>query len=248
MPLKRYQPGEDPAVHRWPGGRTWVAHPDEGMHRASHAIAVGEDGVPFAGEDETPPDADVWVVEPIDAAGLDGLLAEIGTVVGVVVLAELHRRDAAAIARRHDVPVYLPEVVTGQAERIDAPTRIFEGPLPGTSFREIPVLTGHPWCESVLHDEETGTLVATEILVTSGQTTAPGERLAVGPYARLQPPREEVGDLHVERVLVGHGDPLFDDARGALDHALSNSFWGIPAYLLQDVVFMLRAGWVAKRD
>ena len=248
MAIKKYDRGEAPAVHRWPGGLSWIAHPEEGMTRASHAIAVGEDGVPLADErTATVGDADVWLVEPIDVAGLDDLLADLGSVAGVVVLAELHRRDAAAVAERHDVAVYLPDVVGWQARRVDAETRVFDGPLPGTTFEAITVLSGGPWCAAVLHDPVTGTLVATEVLVTSSRTTGPGERLAVGPYARLQPPRAELGDLHVERVLVGHGEPLLSDARAALDHALSNSVRGILAYLLQDAVFMLRAGWVAKR-
>lgn len=239
-------PDEAPEVFRWRGGVSWIAHPDEGMRRASHAIAVGDDGVP-TGEESPSGDADVWVVEPVDADGLDAVLAEYGTVAGVVVLAELHRRDAAEVANRHDVPVYVADVVGWQADRIDAETEVFEGTLPGTTFRAIPVLDGSPWCEAVLHDPESGTLVATEVLVTSDRTTGPGERLAVGPYARLVPPRAEIGDRHVERVLVGHGEPLLDDAQAALDHALSNSVRGIPAYLLRHLGFMLRAGYVAMR-
>jgi len=239
-------PDEAPEVFRWPGGVSWIAHPDEGMRRASHAIAVGDESDTTAGE-QPAGDAGVWVVEPVDADGLDDLLAEYGTVAGVVVLAELHRRDAAEVANRHGVPVYVPDVVGWQADRIDAEAVVFEGSLPGTTLRAIPVLDGSPWCEAVLHDPESGTLVATEVLVTSDRTTGPGERLAVGPYARLVPPRAELGDLHVERVLVGHGEPLLADAGAALDHALSNSVRGIPAYLVRHLVFMLRAGYVAMR-
>lgn len=169
-------------------------------------------------------------------------------VAGVVVLAGLHRRDAAAVADRHDVPVYLPATIAEVKKKLDVPVEIFEGTLPGTSVRAIPVLDGFPWGEAVLFDQSSGTLVATEILVTSDRTTGWGERLAVGPYARLQPPRSQLGDLPVERVLVGHGPPLLDDAADALDHALANSYRELPAYLLKDVLFMLRAGYVAMRD
>ena len=234
MPIKSYGRGETPDVHRWDGGCTWVAHPEETMHRASHAVANDDGGV--------------LVVEPVDVVGLDDLLAELGEVSGVAVLAGLHRRDAAAVARRHGVPVFLPATVAGLASRVDAPVEVFEGTLPGTGFRAVPVLDGHPWSEAVLHDPASGTLVATEVLVTSARTTGPGERLAVGPYARLQPPRDALAGLDVERVLVGHGPPLLADADAALDHALANSYRGIPGYLLQDLVFMLRAGYVALRD
>lgn len=247
MPIKQYDLGESPAVTRWAGGLTWIAHPDETMRRASHAIAVGEDGQPLA-PDDAATDPDVWLVEPIDAAGLDDRLAELGTVAGVVVLAELHRRDAATLAARHGVSVYVPAIIGGLKHAIDAPVAVFEGTLPGTSFEAIPALDGVPWSESVLYDEVTGTLVATEVLVTSPRTTGPGERLAVGPYARLSPPRAALGDLEVQRVLVGHGAPLLDDAEAALDHALAHARRGLPAYLLQDLVFMLRAGYVAIRD
>lgn len=247
MPIKHYHHARSPEYERWPGGFTWIAHPDETMQRASHAVALDADGVPVA-EGEPPADAEVLVVEPIDAAGLDDRLAELGSVTGVVVLAELHRRDAAVLANRHGVPVYLPAVIAGLKRRIDAPVEVFEGPLPGTSFRAVPTLEGVPWSESVLYDAPTGTLVATEVLVTSRRATGPGERLAVGPYARLRPPRDALDDLAVERVLVGHGRPLFDDAQPALEHALANARRGLPAYLLGDLVFMLKAGYVAMRD
>lgn len=246
MPMRDDGPKEAPETFRWPGGVSWIAHPEEGMRRASHAIAIGDDGVPTS-EESPPRDAEVWVVEPVDADGIDDVLAEYGTLAGVVLLAELHRRDAAAVANRYDVPVYLPEVVGWQADRVDAETEVFEGTLPGTTFRAIPVLDGSPWCEAVLHDTESGTLVATEVLATSDRTTAPGERLAVGPYARLVPPRAALSDLDVDRVLVGHGEPLLTDAQAALDHALANSVRGIPRYLLRHLVFMLRAGYVAMR-
>ena len=47
----------------WDGGVEWLVHPAEAGRRASHAL-VGEDGV--------------WVVDPLDAPGLDERLAELG--------------------------------------------------------------------------------------------------------------------------------------------------------------------------
>ena len=43
-PMRRDERGEAPSFHPWPGGFSWIAHPDERMTRASHAIAVGADG------------------------------------------------------------------------------------------------------------------------------------------------------------------------------------------------------------
>lgn len=243
-PLKRYDTPDDPDIVRWDGGFSWIAHPSETMHRASHAIVVADDDAP----ESSGTDATVWVVEPIDFDGLDARLSAEGAVAGVVVLAALHGRDAAVVARRHDVPVFLPETVAGLASRVDAPVEIFAGTLPGTGFEAIPVLDGVPWSEAVLYDPDARTLVATEILVTSDRARGRGERLSVGPYARLQPPRRELGSVPVDRILVGHGRPLTDDARGALDVALARSVRGIPGYLVKDLLFMLRAGYVAMRD
>ena len=246
MPIKHYGRGDSPVVHRWPGGFTWIAHPTETMQRASHALAIGPDGSPSSRTEND--DGDLLLIEPIDADGLDEVLAAEGTVVGVVVLAELHRRDAEALATRYDVPIYLPARVATLKHSLDAPVTVFEETLPGTSLRAIPVLHGVPWCEAVLYDESTGTLVATELLVTSERTTGWGERLSVGPYARLQPPRAALDGVAVERVLVGHGRPLVEDAQSALDGALATSRCGLPGYLCKDALFMLRAGYVAMRD
>ena len=48
-------------IGRWDGGVGWIAHPEERGRRASHAIR-GEDG-------------DVGVFDPLDAPGVDDLLA-----------------------------------------------------------------------------------------------------------------------------------------------------------------------------
>jgi len=62
------------------------------------------------------------VFDPVDAPGVDDLLADLGTVAGVVVGLDRHKRDSAAIATRHDVPVYVADWMTGVAEEIDAPS------------------------------------------------------------------------------------------------------------------------------
>lgn len=246
MPIKRYDLGTDPTVYDWDGGRTWIAHPDESMERASHALVI-EDGSTLD-SDEPPGDPAVWLVEPVDVEGLDSVLAELGPVAGVVVLAGLHQRDAAAVAERHGVAVHLPATVGGLAPQIHAPVEVFEGQLADTPFRAIQVLDGRPWSEAVLYDTESGTLVATEVLVTTDRATGPGERLAFGPWTRLRPPRDPFRDLAVERVLVGHGPPLVDGAQAALETALTNARRGMPAYLLKEGIFMLQAGYVAMRD
>lgn len=233
MVVKAYGPGDAPDVRRWDGGLTWLAHPDERMCRASHALAV---------------DGDVWVVEPVDAGGLDDLLADLGTVAGVVVLASYHRRDAPAVATRHDVPVFVPEPLADLADAMDAPVETFEGTLPGTGYRTIPLLDGLPWTEVALHEPASGTLVATELLVTSEVLTAAGERLAVTPYVRLAPPRAPLEGLGVDRVLVGHGAPVLDGADEALAAALANARLGALPAIARNLPYLLRAAYVAVRD
>jgi hypothetical protein len=92
-------------VDRWDGGVGWIAHPDEFMQRASHTLKT-DDGV--------------WLIDPIDAEGVDELVAEYGEVAGVVLLSNYHTRDADVFADRHGVSVYLPEAMEGIEEDIDA--------------------------------------------------------------------------------------------------------------------------------
>lgn len=66
-------------VHRGESGLTWIPYPDTQMERASHAHV--EDG-------------DVWLGDPLDAAGLDEELDAPGNVAGIVVLADTHARHA----------------------------------------------------------------------------------------------------------------------------------------------------------
>jgi len=115
-------------IDRFDRGVGWIAYPEETMERASHALAVPND--------ETAED-DVWVIDPVDAPGLDDLLAEFGSVAGVVVCLDRHKRDSAAVATRHDVPVYVPEWMTGVADEIDAPVRRFSSRLADSGFETI---------------------------------------------------------------------------------------------------------------
>jgi len=56
-------------IDRFDRGVGWIAYPGEAMERASHAIAVPNE------ESETD---DVWVFDPVDAPGVDDLLADPG--------------------------------------------------------------------------------------------------------------------------------------------------------------------------
>lgn len=217
MPLKKTAPATDyEEIDRWDGGVGWIAYPDEELQRASHALAV---------------DGDVWVLDPVDAPGLDDLLSEFGEVVGVVVCVDRHERDAAAVANRHDAPVYVPDWMTGVASGLDAPTERFGRELADSGYRALTVRDQAipPWQEVALYNEARGTLVVPESVGTTPIFRAADERLGVHPLLRLTPPVRTLGELTPQRVFVGHGEGVTDDATSALREALDGSVAQAPS-------------------
>lgn len=192
-------------IDRWDGGLGWLARPAEPLQRASHALAG---------------DGEVWVVDPVDAPGLDDLLADLGPVAGVVVGLDRHTRDAAAVANRHDVAVHLPRPLADVAGGLDARTRVLDGALADTGYRTVTVVDNRLWREAALHHPERGTLLVPEALGTAPHCLAPGERLGVHPGLRLTPPRRALSGLAPERVLVGHGAGVHEAAAAAVADAL----------------------------
>ncbi|WP_423744802.1 hypothetical protein V5735_01800 (plasmid) [Haladaptatus sp. SPP-AMP-3] len=218
MPLKETaSPTEYREIDRWDGGVGWLAHPEETMERASHALSI---------------DGDVWVIDPVDAPGIDDLFAEFGTVAGVVVLLDRHTRDAKEIAQRHDVPVYLPTWVRRSVSGV--PVRRFETTLAATGLRVLRLVDNPAWQEAALYDETNGTLVVPESVGTADYFRTGRERLGVHPMIRLLPPSELRG-LTPERVLVGHGLGIFDDATVVLADALDGSRRRFPSLLAKTV-------------
>ncbi len=62
-------------VDRWNDGLSWIAHPDEDGERVSHALRA---------------DDSVWILDPLDAPGIDDEITELSEVVGVAVLSNYH--------------------------------------------------------------------------------------------------------------------------------------------------------------
>ena len=195
-------------IDRFDGGVGWIAHPEETMQRASHALAI---------------DGEVWVIDPVDADGLDELLAEFGDVAGVVVTLDRHARDAATIADRHGAFVYLPAFFDGVAENLDAPIVRFRDELADTGIEARTVVESRFWKEVALYDPVGGTLVVPESIGAAPYFLTRGERLGVHPMRRFVPPREHLGDLAPDRVLVGHGSGVLENASSALEDALAGS-------------------------
>jgi hypothetical protein len=194
-------------IDRWDHGVGWLAHPEEEMQRASHALEA---------------DGEVWVVDPVDAVGIDELFAEFGDVAGVVLLLDRHTRDADEIANRHGVSVHVPRWMSGVAEEVDAPVEPLHAQLGDTEYGVHQVVDLPFWQEAALYGEETGTLVVPEALGTAGFFLSGTERLGVHPMLRLFPPKK-LGRLSPERILVGHGEGVLDDATDALVDALGGS-------------------------
>lgn len=204
MPMKGSGAAAVREIDRHADGVGWIAYPDERMQRASHAISV---------------DGEVWVFDPVDGEGVDELLDSLdGPVAGVVVCLDRHERDAAAVARRHEVAVHAPAWMTGveptgtRLERFDE--RVTEG------LRAIRVRDSRlpPWQEVALYAEASGTLYVPETVGTSEYMVTDEERLGVHPMLRLFPP-DTLSEIEPERVVVGHGEGVETDATAALRRA-----------------------------
>lgn len=259
MPMKDSGEAEEwQQIYRFEGGVGWIAHPDERMQRASHAlVARGAGHADDTVEDRDPErdqtaeggsdtvehntdgnrergggDADVWVVDPVDVAGLDDMLSDLGTVRGVVVLLDRHKRDSAAVANRHDVPVWIPGFFDGVAEDLAAPVERFRHDLADSGFAVHEVIDSRLWQEALLFDRERGILAVPEAVGTAAYFLAGEERLGVHPMLRLKPP-SSLGRLDPDRVLVGHGEGVHSDATEALEDAIQGSRSHTPALVVK---------------
>ncbi|UWG48094.1 Metallo-beta-lactamase superfamily enzyme [Halanaeroarchaeum sp. HSR-CO] len=215
MPFKATgDPGDLTVVDEWDEGVGWMPHPEETMQRASHAIVV---------------DGDVWVIDPVDAPGVDDLLTGLGEVVGVVVLLDRHQRDADAFAQRFDVPVYLPPYIDRE---FDAPVERLGVRLPETTVRVLHTVDLPFWQEGALFDGET--LIVADALGTVEYFVVRPERIGVHPMLRPVPPTT-LRDLTPARILTGHGEGVFEDAECALARAIDGSRNRLPQAWLKSL-------------
>jgi hypothetical protein len=207
-------------VDRFDGGVGWIAYPDEGLQRASHALVDGSAEQRSAGSRTQSGDDEVWLVDPVDATDLDDLLAEYGEVAGVLLLLDRHKRDADAIARRHDVAVHRPQWMSTVDSSLDAPIRSTGDEVAGYEVHKR--IDTPLWREVVLYDPDGGTLLVPESVGTVDFFRTGGERLGVHPAIRMFPPRDLL-QFDPERVLVGHGTGVHEDAASALRDAVDGS-------------------------
>jgi len=205
-------------VCEFDGGLTWVAHPDEGGLRASHALQ-GADGL--------------WLFDPLDAPNLDDLLAGLGPVAGVAVCSSWHARNAGRVATRHGVAVHAPAWMRRVESRVDAPVRRYTLSPGDSDFETIPCRPFPLWDEVFVHDEDSGTLVVPDSMATTELALLGNERLGLQWFRRPQPP-EQLRGLEPTRILVGHGTPVTEDAPAALETALDGARRQFPRALLEN--------------
>lgn len=186
------------AVTEWSGGFSWIAHPEEDAERASHALAT-DDGV--------------WVIDPVDAAGLDDALGELGDVAGVAVLQDRHTRDAAAVAERHGVPVSVPQWMDLTRDKLDADAEATGQTLGGTDYAVRELRRSEEWEEAVLWNESAAALLVPETLGTLPAFTDGDAELGLHPA--VDEPPELLVEWAPEHVLVGHGTSLHEAAGAA---------------------------------
>ncbi|SEW29283.1 hypothetical protein [Halobacterium jilantaiense] len=193
------------AITEWDRGIGWFAQPDEDAMRGSHALAT---------------ESGVWVIDPLDAEGLDDRLSELGEVTGVAVVHDRHTRDAEAIANRHDVAVYVPEWMDLTREKLQSEPEPLGDELPGTTYEIRRLIDTDEWEEAILVDEAGETLVVVETLGTLPGFCASDDDIGLHPTLDETP--DGLADYQPERILVGHGESIYEGGAAELDAALDS--------------------------
>ena len=170
-------------------GFGWILE-DELPRRTSHALSV---------------DGAVWLVDPVDAPGVEERVRALGEARGVIQLIDRHSRDCEELARRYAVPWF------------QVPLQ----PLPASPFEFVTVAQRPFWREVALWWPEARVLACGDALGTVEYFLAPGEPLAVHRFLRVKPPRE-LARLEPEHILCGHGEGVHGpDAVAALREAFA---------------------------
>jgi len=187
----------------FPFGIGWIVPKPRAMQRASHALLAG-DGV--------------WLVDPVDAEGVEERVLSLGKPVGVIQLLDRHDRDCASLAARFGATLF----------RVP-----FEG-VPGSPFEVLRAVDRFRWREAALWWPEEAVLVCADALGTAGYFRAPGELLGLHPLLRLKPPRPAFRQAGVKprHLLCGHGAGIHgEEAALALEEALATARSRIPRYV-----------------
>ena len=190
-------------VDEFEQGFGWMR--DELLRRTSHAVLAGERA---------------WVIDPVDAPGIDDRIRALGEPGGVVQLLDRHKRDCPAIAKRLGVELH----VTPFAGVADAP------------FEVRVVSRRRVWREVSLWFPQERVLVCGDALGSARYFRARGEPFGVHPLLRLFPPRDALGGLEPRHILFGHGGGVHGaEAADALGVALVTARRRLPRALLGSI-------------
>jgi hypothetical protein len=159
-------------------------------------------------------DGRVWLIDPVDAPELEERVRALGEPAGVLETMDRHERDGPVWAQRLGVPF-----VRAWDELGDAP------------FEAVPILDNRLWHEVALWEPVSRTLVCGDVLGTIPFFRAGTERVGLHPFLRVRPPRILLR-YAPERVLVGHGGGLHQDAAAAVHEAIRTARRRLPAALL----------------
>lgn len=94
--------------------------------------------------------------------------------------------------------------------------------------------------EAIVYRPTDGTLRTADMLNTLGGFIG-NERITCTFLHRFDPPREPFADLDPERIPVGHGEAVFDDAAEALEHTLDNARRYLPHSALKQALPLMIA-------
>jgi hypothetical protein len=168
----------------------------------------------------------VWLVDPVDEPELEERVRALGEPGGVLQLLDRHARGCAAWAARLGVRH------SRAWQGVDAP------------FDVLPVRNRRWWREVALWEPAARTLVCADALGTIPFFRARGERVGIHPLIRPFPPRALRG-LTPQRILVGHGEAVTDEAGAALADTLAHARRRMPA-AARAVFSALRGGSAAS--
>jgi hypothetical protein len=173
------------------------------LQRSSHALVV---------------DGGVWLVDPMEAEGVEERVRAAGVPAGVIQLLDRHERSCSALARRLEVPHHV----------------VPRAPIVGAPFEFLSIADSRFWNEVALWWPDRRALVCGDVLGTTRYFRAGGELIGVHPLLRLFPPRRRLGGLDPLHVLCGHGEGVHGaTAAPAVREALATARRRLPRAWLQ---------------
>lgn len=230
-------------VAEFDGGITWTLAGDSMLECRAHALVDGSGGV--------------WLVDPLDADGLDELLAPLGTVRGVIVLLDRHLRQAPAVAERFGVPLHVPPGKWRSGHPRPAGSILLDDDAAGAGdappFRFAPLVARDgQWLEWILWWSERRVLVVPEVLGTPSYYAPRTGPAGLHPALRLMGAPDSLGPAHGAlrdniaaapvKILVGHGDISGTHDVEHLEQPLQHPRLGLPGLAARMPMIAMRFG------